>query len=62
MAFFIPVRHAAESLGISRSHLYRLIKSKQIPFYQLSPRTIRVDPEEVKSLARRIARGKGVNE
>ena len=61
MTFFISVRHAAESLGISRSHLYRLIKSKQIPFYQLSPRTIRVDPEEIKSLARLIARGKEVS-
>ena len=61
MTFFISVRQSAEILGISRSHLYRLIKSKQIPFYQLSPRTIRVDPEEIKSLARLIARSREVN-
>ena len=61
MGFFVSVREASTALGFSTSHLYRLIKSKRIPFYQLTPRTIRLDLEELRTLGRIDAQGREAN-
>lgn len=58
MAFLISIPEASKSLGISKAHLYRLIKAGRIPFYRLSPRTTRLDVEEIKSLGRLIGERK----
>ena len=54
----IPVRAAAEELGISRTFLYRLINQGRVPYFKLTERTTRVDLDELRSLMKTIAQGR----
>ena len=56
-AFFVSIREAAHALGVSKAHLYRLIKAGKIPFYKLSSRVLRVDLAELRGFMRLIAEG-----
>lgn len=46
------VRTAAEKLGCSESHVRRMIKRGAWPVYKLGPGAIRLDPQEIRDLAR----------
>ena len=48
MAAFLSVSEASKELGLSRPTLYKLVKSGAIPFYRFSPRSIRIDIEELR--------------
>ena len=48
----ITVEQAAQELQCSEEHLRRLIRARQIPIYQFSPKLTRVDIEELKALGR----------
>jgi len=55
---FTPIADAARELRISERFLRQLISEQKIPFYRLSPRTLRVDLGEIRDLMRLIAEGK----
>jgi excisionase family DNA binding protein len=57
-AFLVSIPSASRQLGLSRNFLYDLIKHRRIPFYRLSPRTLRVDLNELRDYMRLIAEGK----
>src|SRR5262245_36138691 len=47
-AFLVSIREASRAFNVTRDLLYRLIHQGQIPFYRLSPRTLRVDLSELR--------------
>ncbi len=49
---------AAKELNVSERFLRQLIADNRIPFYRFSPRTLRVDLNELRDLMRLIAEGK----
>ena len=49
---FLSIKHAAKELRVSERHIRRLIAIKKLPVYQLSPRTTRIDMEELRKLIR----------
>ncbi len=51
------IADAAKALGISERFLRQLIAEQRIPFYRLSPRTLRVDLDELRDYMRLIAEG-----
>lgn len=55
MAFLISVPDASQSLGISKAHLYKLIRAGKLPVYKLSERTLRVDLDELRDYTKHIA-------
>ena len=57
MAFLISVPDASQSLGISKAHLYKLIRAGKLPVYKLSERTLRVDLDELRGHMKRVAEG-----
>lgn len=54
----IPIAAAAKALSVSERFLRQLIAENGIPFYRLSPRTLRVDLDELRDYMRLIAEGK----
>lgn len=52
---FTRIADAAKALSISERFIRQLIAEKRIPFYRLSPRTLRVDLDEVRNYMRLIA-------
>jgi excisionase family DNA binding protein len=54
----IPISRAAKKLSVSQRFLRQLIAENRIPFYRLSPRTLRVDLNELRDYMRLIAEGK----
>ncbi len=54
----IPIAQAAKELSLSQRFLRQLIAENRIPFYRLSPRTLRVDLDELRDYMRLIAEGK----
>ena len=56
-SMFTSIAEAAKALSISERHLYRLIRENRVPFYNLSPRTTRVDLNELRDYMRLITRG-----
>lgn len=52
MAFLVSVPEASKALGVSKAHLYRLIKRGKVPSYKLSARTTRIDPDELRDFVR----------
>jgi excisionase family DNA binding protein len=55
---FTPIAGAAKALNVSERFLRQLIADNRIPFYRLSPRTLRVDLNELRDYMRLIAEGK----
>lgn len=55
---FTRIREAARELSVSERFLRQLIEEARIPFYRLSPRTLRVDLNELREYMRLIAEGK----
>ena len=55
---FTPIADAAKALNVSERFLRQLIADNQIPFYRLSPRTLRVDLNELRDFMRLIAEGR----
>jgi excisionase family DNA binding protein len=55
---FTKLSDAAKALGISERFLRKLIAQNRIPFYRLSPRTLRVDLAELRDYMRLIAEGR----
>jgi len=51
------LKHAAKELSLSERFLRQLIAEGRIPFYRLSPRTLRVDLDELRDYMRLIAEG-----
>jgi excisionase family DNA binding protein len=45
----VTVPEAADELGLSRHHLYKLIRAGTIPHYRYSSRSIRLDIEEIRA-------------
>jgi excisionase family DNA binding protein len=54
----LKLKHAAKELSVSERLLRTLIVEGRIPFYRLSPRTLRVDLDELRDYMRLIAEGK----
>ena len=54
----IPISRAAKELSVSERFLRQLIAKNRIPFYRLSPRTLRVDLNELRDYMRLIAEGR----
>lgn len=54
---FHTIKAAAKEFNISERFLRKLIAEKRIPYYRLSPRTLRVDVVELRDLMRLIAEG-----
>ena len=54
MALLVPVKQAAKSCNASAAHFYRLIRKGRIPFYRLSPRTTRIDLDELRAYVRQF--------
>jgi excisionase family DNA binding protein len=52
---YARIADAAKSLSISERFLRQLIAEKRIPFYRLSPRTLRVDLDELRKHMRGLA-------
>ena len=52
------MKDAALHLNVSERFLRQLIAENRIPFYRLSPRTLRIDLDELRGYMRRIAQGK----
>ena len=55
---YARIADAAKTLSISERFLRQLIAENRIPFYRLSPRTLRVDLTELREHMRLIAEGK----
>ena len=51
----LRVSEAAKVLGVSLETMRRKIRAGEWPFYQLGPKTTRIDPEEIKALGRLVA-------
>ena len=56
-AVFVSIPRAAQLLDCSTTHLYRLIRRGQVPYYKLSPRATRVDLVELRDYMRLLAEG-----
>ena len=54
----LKLKHAAKELTISERFLRQLIADGRIPYYRLSPRTLRVDLNELRDVMRLIAEGR----
>jgi excisionase family DNA binding protein len=52
---FTRIADAARTLSISERFLRQLISENRIPFYRLSPRTLRVDLDELRKHMRGLA-------
>jgi excisionase family DNA binding protein len=50
---FIDCKTLAEELRVSKQFLRQLVRKNKIPFYRLSARTLRFDPNEVREYMRR---------
>jgi len=48
----LPVREAAEILGVSRQMLYRLVWDGELPAVKISPRAIRIDERDLRAFAK----------
>ena len=59
---FTKLSSAARELGVSEKFLRQLVAQKRIPFYKLSPRTLRVDLDELRDYMRLIANGENEDE
>ena len=57
---WIPVAAAAKALSVSERFLRQLIAENRIPYYRLSPRTLRVDLDELRQVMRAIGKGKPI--
>lgn len=57
----VTIKGAAQILRVSERHIRRMIAEKRWPYYVVGRRAIRIDPEEVKGLARLISEGKPEN-
>ena len=55
---FTKLSEAATVLGVSDKFLRQLIAQKKIPFYQLSPRTLRVDLDEIRNYMKMAPEGR----
>ena len=55
-SMFTSILEAAKGLSISERHLYRLTRENRVPFYNLSPRTTRVDLNELRHYMQLITR------
>jgi excisionase family DNA binding protein len=52
---FSKLSDAAKQLSVSERFLRQLVAEKGIPFYRLSPRTLRVDLDELRQHMRDLA-------
>ncbi len=52
---FATVKEAIKELRVSERFLRKLIREGRIPSYRLSPRTLRVDLQEVRTYMRLVA-------
>jgi len=52
---FTTIADAAIDLSVSERFLRQLIAERRIPFYRLSPRTLRVDLDELRNYMRLVA-------
>ncbi len=41
-----------KELGVSTTHGRRMVKNRHWPCYRLGPRAIRIDPEEIRRIAK----------
>lgn len=55
---FHKLKDAATQLNVSERFLRQLIAQGRIPFYRLSPRTLRLDLNEVRGFMRLMAESK----
>jgi len=53
---FTPIKESAQKLKVSQTFLRRLVNEGKIPFYRLSPRTLRLDLDELRNHMRQLAR------
>jgi excisionase family DNA binding protein len=54
----VTAKEAAEELQISERFLRRLVAQGHVPFYRLSPRTLRFDLDELRQYMRLVAEGR----
>jgi excisionase family DNA binding protein len=52
---YARIADAAKTLSISERFLRQLIAENRVPFYRLSPRTLRVDLDELRKHMRGLA-------
>ena len=52
LAFLVSVRQAAKHFNTTPYLFWRLIRNREIPFYRLSPRSTRVDLDELRHFVR----------
>ena len=52
---YTAIAKAAKALSISERFLRQLIAENRVPFYRLSPRTLRVDLDELRQYMRDLA-------
>ncbi len=52
---FTTIKEATKELRVSERFLRQLIRDGRIPSYRLSPRTLRVDLQEVRNYMRLVA-------
>ena len=57
VSVFTRIADAAKALSVSERFLRQLIAENRIPFYRLSPRTLRVDLNELRDHMRLMAEG-----
>ena len=58
---FHKLKDAAIQLHVSERFLRQLVAQGHLPFYRLSPRTLRVDLNELREHMRMIAEGKATS-
>lgn len=49
----VSVREASRLLGVSESHIRKMIRRGRFPSYQMGNRIVRVDPNEIKAVTRK---------
>ena len=58
---FTPIKEAAQELRVSERFLRQLVNEGKVPFYRLSPRTLRIDLDELRNFMRLVAGRKQEN-
>jgi len=59
---YLGISETAKVFNMSERHIRRMISEGRWPFYRFGSRMIRIDPEEVKALGRRVAEGRSEKE
>ncbi len=53
----LPLSQGARELGCSVEHARRQVRAGRWPAYKLGPKALRIDPEEIRALGKRIHEG-----